>query len=115
VGYDHQQTAYFVEDQAFPLGYGRIGDRALALMFDDSDVKFFVVNAGGHFSISPVQNPAWDFEWTIEDYSLNEPVGFNGRLMYGPFGGEDEILSRYQQWGEESRERADAGDAQASE
>ena len=44
----------------------------------------FVVNAGGHFPISAIQNPAWDFEWTIDDYPLDTPVGFNGRLITPP-------------------------------
>ena len=81
-----------------PVGFGRIGDRALILMFDDPSVKFFVVNAGGHFPILPVQNPAWDFEWGIEDYPLNQPVGFRGRVVYTPYAGEDQILRRYQEW-----------------
>lgn len=98
VGYTHQQTVYRVEQQALPIGFGRIGDRALTLMFDDPAVKFFVVNAGGHFAISPVQNPAWDFEWQIEDYPLNEPVGFRGRLIYSSYAGEDQILQRYREW-----------------
>lgn len=104
VGYRHQQTGYFVDGQALPVGYGRVGDRALTLMFDDPAVKFFVVNAGGHSPLSAVQNPAWDFEWTIEDYPLNQPVGFNGRLIYAVFDGADQILPRYQEWKTQTRE-----------
>ena len=98
VGYEHRQTVYRVEQQALPVGFGRIGDRALILMFSDPSVAFFVVNAGGHFPISAVQNPAWDFEWSLDDYPLNEPVGFHGRLIYTPFGGADQILRRYEDW-----------------
>ena len=67
-------------------------------MFDDPTVKFFVVNAGGHTSTSPVQNPAWDFEWTLEDYPLDTPVGFKGRLIYTKFEGPEQILERYRGW-----------------
>jgi len=98
VGYRHEQTSYAVEDQALPVGYGRIGERALVLMFNDPRVRFFVVNAGGHLSLSAVQNPAWDFEWALEDYPLNEPVGFDGRLIYSHFLGQGGILRRYEQW-----------------
>ena len=98
VGYVHQQTPCYVTQQAMPVGYGLIGDHAFALMFDDPTVKFFVVNAGGHISISPVQNPAWDFEWTLEDYPLDTPIGFNGRLIYTKFKGEEDILERYRDW-----------------
>lgn len=98
VGYAHQQTAYRPDRQAFPLGFGRIGERALILMFRDPRVSFFVVNAGGHFPISSVQNPAWDFEWTVEDYPLGQPVGFEGRLIYAEFKGEAAVLERYETW-----------------
>lgn len=111
VAYAHQQTRCRVEQQALPVGFGRIGDRALTLMFDDPSVQFFMVNAGGHFPISPVQNPAWDFGWQIEDYPLNVPVGFRGRLTYAPFRGEDQILCRYQDWRTQSRGQMDTGDA----
>ena len=98
VGYEHRQTAYFAEDQALPLGYGRIGDNALIIMFSDPSVRLFVVNAGGHLSFSPVQNPAWDFEWIVEDYPLHEPIGFRGRLVYTRFEGQGDVLARYEQW-----------------
>ena len=68
------------------------------MMFDDPRIRFFVVNAGGHMPYSTVQNPAWDFEWVIEDYPLDEPVGFRGRLVYAPLTGPDEILARYDAW-----------------
>lgn len=98
VGYEHAQQGFYAEGQALPLGFGRIGEHALILMFSDPAVRLFVVNAGGHYFCSPVQNPAWDFEWVIEDYPLHQPVGFSGRLIYTRFQGEDEILRRYEQW-----------------
>jgi len=98
VGYVHRQQLFEATKQAIPLGYGRVGRMALVLMFDDPRVKFFVVNAGGHIFYSPVENPAWDFKWEIEDYPLNKPVGFNGKLIYGPFENEAQIVKRYRQW-----------------
>ena len=87
-----------VEEQAAPVGYGSIGKRALTLMFNDSRVTFFVVNAGGHFPISAVQNPAWDFQWVTEDYPLDKPLGFDARLIYTDFISPQTILEQYQQW-----------------
>ncbi len=101
VGYRHQQTLYLAEEQAVPVGYGRIGKRTLALMFNDPRVTFFVVNAGGHYPISAVQNPAWDLSWTVDDYPLNEPVGFDARLIYTYFKDPQTILERYREWIEE--------------
>jgi len=98
--YVHEQTAFFAEQQAMPLGFGRIGERALIIMFSDSRVRFFVVNAGGHFSFSPVQNPAWDIEWIIDGYPLGEPAGFDGRLIYTRLDSPQQALDRYRQWTE---------------
>ena len=98
VNYRHQQTRYDVSDQVYPVGFGHIGRRVLILMFDDPRVKFLVVNAGGHSADSSVQNPAWDFLWHIADYPLDQPVGFNGRLFYTDFQGEESVFQRYQEW-----------------
>jgi hypothetical protein len=61
-------------------------------------VRLFVVNTGGHLFFSPVQNPAWDFEWIIEDYPLHQPVGFEGRLIYTRFESQEQVFRRYQEW-----------------
>lgn len=98
VGYRHQQQTWAAENQAFPLGYGRIGRHVLILMFSDPRVVFFMVNAGGHMFFSSTQNPAWDFSWVLRDYPLNETVGFDGRLIYTRFEGPDQALARYREW-----------------
>ena len=98
VHYQHAQHAFVAEDQALPVGYGRIGGHALILMFSDPTVRLFTVNTGGHFFCSPVQNPAWDFEWGVENYPLGQPVGFDGRLIYTAFENPDRVLTRYEQW-----------------
>jgi hypothetical protein len=61
-------------------------------------VQFYVVNVGGHMFYSPVQNPAWDFRFVVDDYPLHQPVGFDGRLIYSKFTSPDEVMSRYQSW-----------------
>ncbi|MCE9591026.1 MAG: hypothetical protein K8S99_10920 [Planctomycetes bacterium] len=98
VGYEHKQNAYTVEQQAFPLAYGLIGDRTLAIMFDDPAVEFFCVNSGGHAYHSAVQNPAWDWKWTADDYPLDTPMGFSGRLIYTPSGPGEKLVERYREW-----------------
>lgn len=98
VDYEHRQDVFRADDQVMPVGYGRIGSRALILMFSDPDVMFFTVNAGGHMPFSAVQNPAWDFAWHIKDYPLNEPVGFDGRIIYASFENNEKVLDRYREW-----------------
>ena len=38
------------------------------------------------------------FEWVVADYPLHEPIGFDGRLIYARFEGQDAILGRHRQW-----------------
>ncbi len=103
VGYRHEQTAFYPEDQAHPLGYGVIGEYCLILMFSDPSVRLFCVNTGGHIFSSAVQNPAWDFEWRLEDYPVDREVGFDGRLIYTRFRGADDVVGRYEEWVAERR------------
>ncbi len=98
VGYSHQQAVYFAEQQALPLGYMQVGPYAVALMFDNSAVRLFVVNAGGHLFFNPLHNPAFDFEWVIEDYPVEEPVRLAGRIVYAKFQDANEVLERYSAW-----------------
>ena len=98
VAYEHRQRTFIPDKQALPLGFGRIGQHTLILMFDDPRVRFFVVNAGGHFPTSAVQNPAWDISWTIEKYPLGEPIGFDGRIVYAPAESPEDVFNRYRRW-----------------
>lgn len=105
VNYKYDYQAYHADKQAMPVGYGRIGDRVFMLMFSDPRARFFTVNAGGHMPFSSVQNPAWDFEWVLDDYPLNEPVGFDGRIVYTRFENSNQVLDRYREWKQRSRQQ----------
>lgn len=96
--YVHKQDAFFAENQAAPVGFGRIGSRVLAIMVSDPRVRFFVVNSGGHQNWQSIQNPAWDFDYLIEDYPLEKALGFNGRLVYTAFTSREDLLERYRAW-----------------
>jgi hypothetical protein len=98
VNYQHEQSTFDAVDQALPLAYGLIGEYALIMMFSDPRIHLFLVNGGGHLFCSSVQNPAWDFSWTIDDYPLEESVGFDGRIVYTRFHGADAVVSRYHEW-----------------
>jgi hypothetical protein len=106
VGYVHSQRTFSPPRPAlFPAVYGRIGSRVLAIMASRPEVKFFLVNAGGHRSYLPVQNPAWDLSFSLPDYPAGQAFGFTGRIIYKPWGGADEITARYRQWKERAAER----------
>lgn len=98
VHYQHRQRAFLQQDQALPLAYGVVGEYAVIMMFSDPGVSPFVVNSGGHLPFFPVQNPAWDFTWTTDDYPLHEPVGFDGQVIYTRFTGPEAVLERYHDW-----------------
>ena len=98
VNYHHTQRVLRPPSPvALPLTYGRIGTRVRAMMVSGPEVGFFVVNAGGHRSYFPVQNPAWDLEFKLPDYEPGKPFGFRGRLLYKNWAGPEEILERYKQ------------------
>jgi hypothetical protein len=99
VGYVHSQRSFPApEPVAYPLVYGRIGANVLAVMASCPEVHFFLVNAGGHRAFLPVQNPAWDFSFQLDDYPVQEPFGFQGRIIYKPWKDSEEILDRYLDW-----------------
>lgn len=104
VGYVHAQRVFTAEAQALPLAYGPLGEYALILMFSDPSVRFFVVDCGGHSSLSPVQNPAWDFQWVVDDYPLDREIGFDGRIVYTRIDGPQDVLARYNQWAQRRKE-----------
>jgi len=104
VGYVHSQRRFSPpEPIAYPVAYGRIGENVLAIMVSRPEVQFFLINAGGHRSFLPVQNPAWDFSFRLADYNVREPFGFKGRIIYKRWKDSDEILRRYLDWRSESR------------
>ena len=103
VNYAHSQRTFRPSGPlAFPAVYGRIGTRVLAIMVSRPEVKFFIVNAGGHRSYFPVQNPAWDFAFELPDYEKGKPFGFRGRLIYQSWTGAEDLTARYHQWVEAS-------------
>lgn len=86
------------EPAARPAAFGRIGSRYLLLQADRPEVRFFVINGGGHLGFLPVQNPAWDFEFRLPDYEPGEAFGFRGRLVYAPWQGFAEVNRRVAEW-----------------
>ena len=99
VNYVHSQRGFSPPAPlAFPAVFGRIGSRVLALMVSRPEVRFYLINAGGHRSYYPVQNPAWDFALELPDYEVGRPFGFKGRLLYKGWDGAGEIAVRYRQW-----------------
>ncbi len=70
-----------------PWYYGVSNGMALVFMFrEDDEVRFSQSPSGGGKG-----NPAWDFQWFIEDYDIGKPYTFVMRLMYVPFESPEQI------------------------
>jgi hypothetical protein len=69
-------------------------------MVSRPEITFFLVNAGGHLSFLPVQNPAWDLSLRLPDYEPGRPFGFRGRIVYKVWAGPEDILARYRRFTE---------------
>lgn len=79
-----------------PFYYGRLGEMALILIFDNPKwLRFFCSPTGGNRSLREGENcPAWDFRWTIpeSDYQTDKEYEFRMRLVYKPFVSNDDVL-----------------------
>ncbi|KPL05672.1 hypothetical protein AMJ85_11305, partial [candidate division BRC1 bacterium SM23_51] len=77
-----------------PFFYGRFRNMVLVYMFDPAE--------GIRFSQSPTgggeKNPAWDFQFVVRDFRLNQPHGYRARLVYKPFVGRQDILDEFRRW-----------------
>jgi hypothetical protein len=90
----HGISAY---EYAYPFYYGLIGDKVFLIMFqktaDDEEIRFAQSPTGGAENI-----PAWDFIFIKKNYRVDEPFGFNGRIVYKPFVDKEDIILTYEKW-----------------
>lgn len=86
-----------------PLFYGLFRDMTVMLMFDrTAGIRFTHSPSGGGFNaMAQSTNPAWDFQFIIPKFEVNEDYGFNGRLVYRPKCSREEILKEYEKWKKE--------------
>ncbi|MAE60073.1 MAG: hypothetical protein CMJ49_01825 [Planctomycetaceae bacterium] len=83
-----------------PLMLGRQRDMAFVLMFEDPTgvIISHGMGGGGYVDDRSDRNPAWDFLLYVNDASANPTGKWNGRLIYKPFTGRDDVLVEYQQF-----------------
>ena len=77
-----------------PVMFGRWRNMVLALMLrTDDHLRFAIQPTGG----GP-RNPAWDFGIVMKHCQAGEAYRWNGRIVFKPDTGVDDIWSEYQRW-----------------
>lgn len=83
-----------------PLFYGLFRDMTVIVMIDRTEgVRFTHSPSGGGTNAErQTTNPAWDFQFIIPKYDVNQDYGFFGRLAYRPRCSREEVLKEYEGW-----------------
>jgi hypothetical protein len=85
-----------------PLMFGRPGDGSMLYlqMFDQrAPVRLCMSPSGGGVDKEKrLYNPAWDFQYVVEEADVGTQFEMRSRVVYKPYAGRDEILKLYEEW-----------------
>jgi len=83
-----------------PLFLGRLGDMALAVMFENPQgvVICYGMTGGSFVENQSDRNPAWDFMLYTKNPSENPTGQWRARVVYKKFVSREDILLEYQQF-----------------
>jgi hypothetical protein len=80
----NHRSKYLYED---PFYYGVSHGMALAFVFRRKDGIWFAQSPSGGGG----RNPAWDFQWFVEEYKVGELYRFVMRTVYVPFESQEQV------------------------
>ena len=83
-----------------PFYYGLFGQHIWVVMFDRTEgIRLAHSPSGGGFTPDrQTTNPAWDFQFIIPRYEVNQEYGFRLRAVYREQCTREEVLAEYQRW-----------------
>ncbi len=85
-----------------PLMFGRPGkgDMLFAQMFDQREPVRLCMSptGGGREEGARVNNPAWDFQYIVDDAAEGTTCHLRSRVIYKPFVDRDEVERLYAEW-----------------
>jgi hypothetical protein len=83
-----------------PLFYGLFREMTVIIMFDRTQgIRLTHSPSGGGFNAQrETSNPAWDFQFIIPKYEVNDDYGFKGRLVYRPKCSRADVLKEFEDW-----------------
>ncbi len=83
-----------------PFYYGLFRAHTYILMFDRADGIRFTHSPSGGGTNGELQttNPAWDFQYLLPRYEVNQEYSFRARLAYRPRCSRAEVVREYERW-----------------
>jgi hypothetical protein len=83
-----------------PFFHGLFRDMTVIVMFDRTQgIRLTHSPSGGGFNAEKqTSNPAWDFQFIIPKYEVNEDYGYKGRLVYRPKCSRADVLKEFEEW-----------------
>ena len=83
-----------------PFYYGLFGRHIWIVMFDRArNIRFtHSPSGGGYTAAQQTTNPAWDFQFIIPRYEVNEEYSFRLRAVYRERCSRAEVLAEYERW-----------------
>jgi hypothetical protein len=83
---------------SYPFYYGIRGKMVYIIMFDQEGSTRFAHSPNSGSSDTTKFEPAWDFQYIIPNYKVDEKYGYKARVVYKPFISKDDVISEYEKW-----------------
>ena len=77
-----------------PFFYGRYGDYVLIYMFEpEANIRFsHSPSGGGKTTAGDANNPAWDFQYLVQDYEVGQEYGHHTRFVCKPWKDRADVI-----------------------